>query len=153
MTILDFFISQLKKLAIVERVIWQLETCLSGCCRGLNKSDHCMVTVHQDKKSGHCREVANSTSGGLTVHFRFRKNVWLSCFKPKCFLPLKLLDCWRMLPQKLNLVHGKYGYVSKRGVFFVAAMNSHSGKVKTLLKSLVTLVYWFIGLFAIKCTK
>ena len=49
-----------------------------------------------------------------------------------------------MLPQKLNLVHGKYGYVSKRGVFFVAAMNSHSGKVKTLLKSLVTLVYWFV---------
>lgn len=34
----------------------------------------------------------------------------LSCFKPKLFLPLKLLDCWRMVPQKLNLMaRGKEG--------------------------------------------
>ena len=105
--------------------------------RGLNKSDHCMVTVRQDKKSSHCKEVA--ISGGSTVHFKFRKNVRLSCFKPKLFLPLKLLDCWRMVPRKLNLMaRGKYTGIKKRDLLCCCYEFTLVKTLKTLHKSLVT---------------
>ena len=55
MTILDFLISQLKKVAVVKRLFWQLGTRFSGRCRCREVA---VVESWPLWRGGRCREVA-----------------------------------------------------------------------------------------------
>ena len=53
------FTSVAKKLAIVERIFWQLRKSFSGCCRCREvKQESTYGLSAGTKKSSHCREVA-----------------------------------------------------------------------------------------------